>query len=320
MVAAIAGVVAFLPAGGTGSSVLDRALAATGDGEVLHLVYESELPRTLVDLETGERTEVRAEHEVWFDPEAGLRETERFEGVVQFDVSLGAGEMSGHASSIYTSLGAGYREALESGQADVVGEDVVDGTPVYWIRIETGHDIAVARDSFEPVYVRITQGETPALNRIVSYETVDGSAPLEPAASRNLPANVTVSYGSEIELADAAQLLGREAVWAGTSVNGLALESVRELRVPAGEGDVSGLSLMYGSPQDGPHAEITESATLADGLTALVGVHGYEPPEGTALLAGSAALLRSNGVVVAIHASDEETAIAAARSLRLYSG
>lgn len=103
-------------------------------------------------------------------------------------------------------------------------------------------------------------------------------------------------------------------------MNGLALESVRELRVPAGEGDVPGLSLMYGSPQDGPHAEITEAATLADGLTALVGVHGYEPPEGTALLAGSAALLRSNGLVVVIHASDEETAIAAARSLRLYSG
>jgi CheY-like chemotaxis protein len=73
-------------------------------------------------------------------------------------------------------------------------------------------------------------------------------------------------------------------------------------------------------PPDGPHAEITEAATLADGLTALVGVHGYEPPEGTALLAGSAALLRSNGLVVAIHASDEQTAIAAARSLQPYSG
>jgi hypothetical protein len=100
----------------------------------------------------------------------------------------------------------------------------------------------------------------------------------------------------------------------------VALESVRELRVPAGDADGPGLSLMHGSPQDGPHAEITEAATLADGLTALVGVHGYEPPEGTALLAGSAALLRSNGLVVAIHASDEQTAIAAARSLQPYSG
>jgi hypothetical protein len=95
------------------------------------------------------------------------------------------------------------------------------------------------------------QGETPALNRIVSYETVDAeSAPFEPAASKNLPADVSVAYGSEIELADAARLLGREVVWAGTSVNGVVLESVRELRVPAGGADVPGLSLMYGRPKE----------------------------------------------------------------------
>ncbi len=320
LVTAIAGVVAFWPAGGTGASVLDRALAATGDGEVLHLVYESELPRTLVDLESGERTEVRAEHEVWFDPDAGLRETERFEGVVQFDVSLSAEEMSEHASSIYSSLGAGYREALESGQAAVIGEDVVEGTPVHWIRIEAGHDVAVSRDSFEPVYVRVTQGATPALNRIVSYETLEaGSAPLDAGVSKDLPAHAA-EYGSEIELTDAAELLGRDPVWAGPSLHGFPLESVRELRLPAKEGNVPGASLMYGSPQDGPHVEITEAARLAEGLTMLVGVHGYEPPEGTALLAGPTALLRSNGLVVVIHAPDEEMAIAVARSLEPYSG
>jgi Sigma-70, region 4 len=116
-----------------------------------------------------------------------------------------------------------------------------------------------------------------------------------------------LDYTGIAEAHDAARLLDREVVWAGTSVNGLALESVRELPVPAGDADVPGLSLMYESPQDSPHPESTEAATLADGLTALVGVHGYEPPEGTALLAGSAALLRSNGLVVAAHASDEQT-------------
>jgi hypothetical protein len=52
----------------------------------------------------------------------------------------------------------------------------------------------------------------------------------------------------------------------------------------------------------------------------LVGVRGYAPPEGTALLAGTQALLRSNGLVVAIHAPDEETAIDVARSLEAHSG
>jgi hypothetical protein len=51
-----------------------------------------------------------------------------------------------------------------------------------------------------------------------------------------------------------------------------------------------------------------------------VGVRGYAPLDGTALVAGAQALLRSNGLAVAIHAPDEETAIAVARSLEPYPG
>lgn len=322
LVAAIALVASLWPDAGTGPTVLDRALAAAGDGQVLHFVYETDPPRTFVDLETGERTEVRAEHEVWFDPRAGLRETERFDGAVQFDVILGAGEISEHARSLYTGLGAGYREALESGRAKVVGEDVVDGTAVYWIRSESQgaartHDVAVSRDTFEPAYIRVAQNGMAALTRIVSYETLGaGSAPLEATPSTE-PAPGLGTYGATIELADAR--LGRAPVWVGPSHLGLSLESVRELRLPAEGGVVPGVSLLYGSLEGGPHAEISEAEVPADGLTMIVGVRGYLPPEGTALLSGSTALLRSNGLVVAIHASDEETALAVARSLRPYS-
>ncbi len=319
--AAVAVAVAFWPAGGTGTSVLDRALAATGEGQVLHLVYEGELPRTLVDLETGERTEMRSQHEVWFDPEAGLRETESFDGVVQFDVSLGPDEMSEHAISIYSSLGAGYREALESGQAEVVGEDTVEGAAVYWIRIEHGHDVAVSRDTFEPRYIRVTQNGIPALTRIVSYETVEaGSAPLDAKSPPPGPANVGAEYGAEVDLAEAAAALGQEPVWAGSSLHGFPLDSVRELSLPTPDGEIPGLSLVYGETEAGPHVEIIQAASLAEGLTMLVGVRGYAPPEGTALVAGTQALLRSNGLVVAIHAPDEETAISVARALELASG
>jgi hypothetical protein len=75
-----------------------------------------------------------------------------------------------------------------------------------------------------------------------------------------------------------------------------------------------------GSSEAGPHVEITQAASLAEGLTMLVGVRGYAPPEGTALVAGTQALLRSNGLVVGIHAPDEETAITVARSLEPVSG
>ena len=156
--AVIAGVIAFWPASnGTGGSVLDRALAATGEGQVLHLVYEGELPRTLVDLEDRRAHRAPLAARGLVRPQAGFRQTETFDGVVQFDASLGPDEMSEHTTSVYSSLGAGYREALESGQAEVVGEDTVDGTGVYWIRIEDGHDVAVSQDTFEPVSIRVTQ-------------------------------------------------------------------------------------------------------------------------------------------------------------------
>jgi hypothetical protein len=323
LAAVIAGVVAFWPAGETGGgSVLDRALAATGEGTVLHMVYEGEQPRTLVDLETGERTEVRSQNEIWFDPAAGFRQTETFDGVVQWDTVLGPQEMEEHTTSIYSSLGTGYREALEAGRAEVVGEETVDGTDVYWIRIEDGHDVAVSKDSYEPAYLRVSMNGTPALTRIVSYETVEsGSAPLDAQGTRPGPQDVTTVNGAEIDLTDAAALLGRQPVWAGPSLQGLPLDSVREVSMPTSDGPVPGLSLAYGSFEGGsPHVELIESATAAEGLTMLVGVRNYVPPEGTALVAGSQALVSSNGLVVVIHAPDEETAISVARLLQPYSG
>ena len=300
--------------------MIDRALAATGNGPVLHFVYESDLEHTLVNLDTGERTAVTAEQEVWFDPEAGLRETQRFEGVVQFDVSLGGDEVSEHASTLYTSLGAGYREALESGQAEVLGEDVVEGTPVYWIKIgPNNHDVAVSRETYEPVFIRIAQHGETRLTRIVAYETLPaGSAPLEVADPETLPSELGTP-GADVELADAAALLGSAPVWAGPDVHGFALDSVRELRLPAAGGAVTGLSLAYGSTEGMPHVEISQAAELVDSLTMIAGVRGYEPPEGTLLLSGTMALLRSNGLVVTIHAPDGEMAIEVARSLQPYS-
>ena len=319
-VAIIAAAVAFWPSGGSSPTVIDRALAASGTGAVLHIVYESDLQHALVDLETGERTEIRAQHEVWFEPTKILRETETFDGVVQSDGVFRGGEIPEHATEVYASLGAGYREALESGDARVVREDVFEGTPVYWIEIAPSHEVAVSKETYKPVTIRIDQGEMPLLNRILAYETLEsGSAPLGGQQSTRGLMDVTAKTGPTVKLADAASVLGRGAVWAGADLHGYPLESVRELSIPSTGGPVSALSLMYGSPPK-PHAEIIESAKAPEGLTMLAGVHNYVPEEGTALVSGSTALLRSNGLVVAIVAPDEEMAILVARALVPYTG
>ena len=114
-------------------------------------MFLGDLPKTLVDLETGERMELRSRHEVWFDPSAGMRERETFAGVVQWDVSSGAAATPAHAREIYGSLLTGYREALRDGTARVVGEDA----DAYWIRIAPGHDVAVSRTTYAPVDMRV---------------------------------------------------------------------------------------------------------------------------------------------------------------------
>ncbi len=320
VVAAAAALVALWPSG-TGPTVVDRALAATGGGPVLHLVYESDLEHTLVDLETGERTEVTAEQEVWFDPEAGLRETQRFEGVVQFDVSLTGDEVSEHASTLYTSLGAGYREALESGQAEVLGEDVVEGTPVYWIKIgPNNHDVAVSRETFEPAFIRVAQhGETRAHpDRRLRHRGSGIGAAGGHRRPRRCPARWAATAPTSSSPTRRRSSAARP-VWAGPDVHGFPLDSVRELRLPTPDGEVDGA-------QPGVRIDRRRAARgdLAGGepvdtLTMLAGVRGYEPPEGTVLLSGTMALLRSNGLVVTVHAPDEEMAIAIARELRPYS-
>jgi hypothetical protein len=321
LVAVIAATVAFWPSGGSSPTLIDRALAAAGSGSVLHIVYESDQQHALVDLETGQRTEIRAQHEVWFEPGKILRERETFDGVVQSDGVFQGGRIPEHATEVYASLGAGYREALESGDAKVVREGDFEGTPVYWIQIAEGHEVAVSKETYKPVTIQISLGEMPLLNRILTYETLEpGSAPLDGAQSgRPGLTNVGPNLGEPVDLADAPSILGREAVWAGADLHGFPLDSTQKLAFPSTGGPVSALSVKYGTPEM-PHVEIIESATATEGQTMLVGVHNYLPKEGTALVTGSTALLRSNGLVVTIVAHDEEMAILVARALEPYSG
>jgi hypothetical protein len=83
--AAVAALVA--PWQGRGSGFVERALAALGDGQVIHVVSLSDLPgRAVLNLRTGTETPIQAETEIWFDSARGLeRLTQRTGGVVTLD-------------------------------------------------------------------------------------------------------------------------------------------------------------------------------------------------------------------------------------------
>ncbi len=297
--AAAAAVIA-LPLSGTPPTTLERALAAAGDGQILHLVFLGDLPKTLVDLQTGERMELRSRHEVWFDPSAGMRERETFAGVVQWDVSSGAAATPAHAREVYGSLLTGYREALRDGTARVVREDA----DAYWIRIAPGHDVAVSRKTYAPVDMRVGgMHNTP----FVRYETVD-SAPLQASTVRPQDGFGADRGATSLE----TKSLGRPPVWVGRTFQGHRLGAIRRLALPVGGGGILGLSVEYGD------VLIAMAPKPADGITMLTGVRGYVPREGTLLLEGSSGLVQAGGLVVSIHSPDAQTTIAAARALRPY--
>jgi hypothetical protein len=285
-------------------TTIERALAAAGTGQVLHLVIETDMPKTLVDLESGERREVRGRREVWFDPSAGWRERETFEGVLQWDVSIAAAGIHPHAREVYGSLGSGYADALRSGRAKVVREEA----DVVWIRIAPAHDVAVSRKTYAPVAMRVgDSGPT----RILTYETLPaGSVPLG-SGSGGAPQQGPVGSGGE----DGKARLARGDVWAGEQLDGLRLASVGRRELP---GTSTPAKVLFYGARDGAHVEITQAAKPVEGLTMMVGLRGYAPPEGTLVVEGPSGLLRAHGRYVTIVAGDAESTLAVARALRPY--
>jgi hypothetical protein len=76
VVALAAALALFAPWDGRGAGFVERALAALGDGQVIHIVSTSDVPgRTVIDLKTGAETPVQATTEIWFDEARGLQRT-----------------------------------------------------------------------------------------------------------------------------------------------------------------------------------------------------------------------------------------------------
>jgi hypothetical protein len=332
--------------------VLDRALAAIGEGPVLHVVYRGEWGPTLVDLSSGELTPLLAESELWYDPDRGVHHRFRLGSVIQSDVVVPRRMLSARQEQAFLALADNYRTALESGEAKVLGPGEVAGRPVQWIRVrraslrEAGRtrvyaeEVAVDRNTSEPVYARITEdGEVKAGNgrAIVELERVSAGPfdAKEPADDPRGEPEGGTEFGKLLAPGEFSAAVGGAAFWLGPSYDGEQLEDAREFIV-RDKTTRKGLYLFYGElRRDGenllralsePKVVLEEFRELPDfwiagadasaakeGSLLVTNARVYEGGKEVAIRTG---IVLRDGTYVSIKAADVRTVLEAAAALR----
>jgi len=177
VVAGLILVVLLAPGGGGNHGILDRALAAIGEGRVLHVVTRSPTGSVLVDLKSGRRVVETYESEVWAD-----RQSNRFHVLIRVDGRI-AGDAVGRIAArktepAFAALWSGYRQALANGTAKLERTGSIDGRRVYWLRFRSqqagvlGTEVAVDRRTYKPVVFRAHVSPTHHLDsRVLVAET-----------------------------------------------------------------------------------------------------------------------------------------------------
>jgi hypothetical protein len=335
--AAAFALVLFQPWGDESPTVLDRALAAIEDGPVLHVVLRDEAEGAVIDLETGARTPLYREREVWFDEARGLREVTRFGGVVQRDVFYPPHRVSSDLFKTYAGLASGYRDALDRGEARVLGQGEVDGIPVHWIQTEryvvfdpdgTRHVwqrvVAVSQETFEPVYVdEKADGEFGPQTgaRIRSVEWLPADEGDFRAHGVNRPLGGFAIRDGRKAPDELAALLGRTPLWLGETFQGIPLEASGSAGNARPE-----VSMFYGvrfSHERGEGAPDLRRFVVLKQTPDLAAFPEYVAEffrPGAVVVLERQGFVQKNGLYVVIAAPTEELILEAARALEAMPG
>lgn len=224
-------------------SLAERALAAIGNGPVVHAVLRHETGYTYIDLATGRERPQLMTTEIWFDSERHI-EHQRFETDGRFEgdvLQTPAGFTSSTGKQRYPSKGPrldpalagfvdGYRSALEKGVARVIGEGTLNGHSVTWIelpftKMEKEH-IAVDNGSSLPLRVEFRNpivGSSGSYD-VLSIETLpEGQGNFTPPRlKQSRPMGLAGMEETPASLSELVAALPR-ALWDGKSISGLAL-------------------------------------------------------------------------------------------------
>jgi hypothetical protein len=240
-VLALVALMLFQPWSRESPTLLERALAEVDDGPVLHVVLRGDWGGTNVDLETGERSPVHGESEIWYDAERQLIHSLSRLGETVIHDSV---DEAAEAPPELVALGRDYRRALQSGSARIAGEDVIDGERVTWIVVrrellpdtdgldhEWTQQVAVSNETFRPVATRDTRdGREPVgtRGRVLELETLAAGEGDFTGGSAGTGGGAFNGGRRPIGLERAAGVLGRRPVWLGQEHAGLALAEVSE--------------------------------------------------------------------------------------------
>jgi hypothetical protein len=257
------------PSGGKQNPILDRALAAIGDGPVLHLVTQAPTGQELVNLRTGRTTVPTVTFETWSDRNMQrfhvlMRENGRVVAEILFPQDRTADMHVGPVDPAYAAIWSGFREALASGKAKITGEGTVYGHRVYWLEFDSRLErsprnvVAVDRTTYEPVAFRTVSPGRHVDTRVLLFQ-------MEPFDSSDFQRQTSgpnpltgVSHGSAVQVAPVGP--GKPAkpwLTAGSAIAGVKLNAVHQTQTTSGGKTSNGFELVYG-----PEGEQRQSLTI----------------------------------------------------------
>jgi hypothetical protein len=329
------------------TGVIDRALAAIGEGPVLHVVFRGDYGTSFLELRTGKVTPIYGDVEVWYDADRGAHYVSRFGGVVSDERSIAPSELAESEVRRYQALAARYREALESGRARVVAPGRVGDRKVHWIRLRGewrpdrqdgqshlhAEEIAVDGETYEPVFVRRTLDGKPFADwsgdEILELELLpEGEGDFTGESPRQGDQlYFSQRFGRGLDRARMARLLPGGGLWVGPSFSGLPFADARELIMTSRVGPggprkrTVAASVFYGPLRRG-HRDASRHHVVIEQAREFPPEWGWRPktldvPEGSALVrADRSAFLRQGQREILIRGRNTRNLVAAAVSLR----
>lgn len=343
LAALIAALAAVLPGtiGRNQMTLIDRAIAAIGNGPTTHVVLDQGLGTRLVDFRTGKTTLVHTRIEYWYDPKLGTLRISTLNGK-PLQTNFIPPSQNAVLSDWWRPLVTGYRSQLRNGAYHLVGAGTIAGQAIDWIASkaqtlsnanggtlhEYVQEIAISHTTYKPLYwrmrvdgviqpdsgVRVITAETlprkPALFAHRRPISGDYGYLVTPTAPRTTLAHARAAMNPD-PIVPPTQLAGLRRTWVGLP---------RYLRPGNSYRDqIGGVELYYGHTDDlgvptytGSYISITEFPHLNPAVTDL-GIRLF--PQDAAIINNTTATMKTHGLYIIIKAGTPDQALTAARAL-----